>query len=36
MGPHGTVPVGGVKPEFEFIQMSLNDFKPFEINSNLF
>jgi hypothetical protein len=36
VGPHGTVLVGGVKPDFEFIQMSLNDFKPFQINSNFF
>jgi hypothetical protein len=25
-----------IQSEFEFIQMSLNDFKPFQINSNLF
>jgi hypothetical protein len=36
VGPHGKVPVDGVKPEFEFIQTSLNDFNPFQINSNLF
>jgi hypothetical protein len=36
VGPHGTLPVSRVMPEFEFIQTSLNDFKPFEINSNFF
>jgi hypothetical protein len=25
-----------IQSEFESIQMSLNDFKPFQINSNLF
>jgi hypothetical protein len=35
VGPPDTVPVNRVKPEFEFIQTSLNDFKPFQINSNM-
>jgi hypothetical protein len=35
VGPHHN-PDRWIQSEFESIQMSLNDFKPFQINSNLF